>query len=359
MSATRYLGDRTRIVVTWVPRREWDTAWNQGSYELVFYDAKQTREILPAALSAVKFWQAPHRAPQPPRKTTRRSLDLNIFVDRGARGDGDRRQLTSPSLRGMDVTLEELGFVRPKMPTRPDHRGNPAICEVYDLGNMGCQSHEDCRKNRELSFACGAEQIKWIRAEDAAREKLLGSPLAIDAIVRLVLSKIANSSQEQLGRDWFDTESVRDDLAKYGVLAVRRTPEKSKGRSTGVAPLQVFHGTRHASRILQDGFTPSATGEFGPGIYFSTFEPTAAFYAKRVASGPEAPTVLRCEVSLRKAFHTTKADYLKLTERSTPRAVQARLVRQGYDGIVGVGLNGVDVQVVAFYPAQIRACVRV
>lgn len=238
MSATRYLGDRTRIVVTWVPRRAWDSAWSQGSYDMVFYDAKQTR------------WQSSYRAPQSLRKTTRRSLDLHIYVDRGARGDGDRRQLTSPSLRGMDVTLEELGFVRPKMPTRPDHRGNPAICEVYDLGNMGCQSHEDCRKNRELSFACGAEQIAWIRAEDAAREKLLGSPLAIDAIVRLVLSKIANSSREELGRDWWGTEGVREDLAKYGVLAVRRTPEKPKGRVAG----------RDWAKALADQGLPPAPG---------------------------------------------------------------------------------------------------
>lgn len=224
MSATRYLGDRTRIVVTWIPRRRWDSAWNQGSYELVFYDAKKTREI----------WQPPGSM-RPARNTTRRSLDLHIFVDRGGRGDNDQRLLQSPSLRGMDVTLGELGFVRPKMPTRLDHRGQPAVCEEYDLANIGCQSHEDCRKNRELSFACGAEQIKWIRAEDDAREKLLGSPQAIDAIVRIVLSKIANSSREQLGRDWFDTEGVRDDLAKYGVLALRRTESKPKGRSAGRA----------------------------------------------------------------------------------------------------------------------------
>lgn len=120
--------------------------------------------------------------------------------------------------------------------------------------------------------------------------------------------------------------------------------------------MRVFHGTRHASRISSEGFLPSSTGEFGPGIYFTTFEPTAWFYARRVASGPEDPAVLHCEVVLEKPFHTTKADYTRLTLRSTPRAVQARLVRQGYDGIVGVGLNGVDVQVVAFHPTQVRAC---
>jgi len=357
MSATRYLGDRTRIVVTWIPRRRWDASWVQGSYDLVFYDAKQTR-----------VWQFPRRAMrldlagdqvQPPRKTTRRSGDLNIAVARAERWGG----VGKSSLRDV-VTLGDLGFVRPEIPFYVDNKGERHIYDERDFFSIsgkhtGCISHEDCKKNRELQQRCGEEQLARMRAEDDAREKLLGTPQAIDAIVRVVLSKIANSSREQLGRDWFDTEGVRDDLAKYGVLALRRTESKPKGRSGGLAPMRVFHGTRRASRILEDGFSPSATGEFGPGIYFSTFEPTASFYASRVASGPEAPAVLRCEVALEKPFHTTKGEYLRLTERSTPRTVQARLMRQGFDGIVGVGLNGVDVQVVAFYPAQIRACRRV
>jgi len=354
MSATRYLGDRTRIVVTWKPRspKRWDVPWMQGSYELVFYDAKKTREI----------WQPPHRAPQPVRKTTRRSFDLYIPVARAERwgSGGDGKPL---SLRDV-VTLGELGFVRPEIPFYVDDKGERHIYDERDLSAFfhqakGCRGHEDCRGNRALALTCGEEQLARMRAEDDVRGKLLGTPLAIDTIVRVIVTRIGNLSREQLGRDWFDTEGVRDDLAKYGVLAIRRTENKPKGRAAGLAPMRVFHGTRHASRILEDGFSPSATGEFGPGIYFSTFEPTASFYASRVASGPEAPAVLRCEVVFEKPFHTTKADYLRLTERSTPRTVQARLMRQGFDGIVGVGLNGVDVQVVAFYPAQIRACRRV
>ena len=288
MSATRYLGDRTRVVVTWQPRRSWDAPWVQGSYEVIFYDAKRTREI----------WQAPHRAPKPPRKTTRRSLDLHITVARAERwGGGGERKLTS---LWENVTLGDLGLERPEVPHYVDDKGERHIYDERDLapslsGNhKGCMSHEDCRGNRALARHCGEEQLARMRAEDAIREKLLGTPQAIDTIVRVILTRIANLSRQQLGRDWFDTEGVRDDLAKYGVLALRRTESKPKGRSAGLAPMRVFHGTRHARRILEDGFSLSATGEFGPGIYFSTFEPTASFYSSRVASGPEAPAVLLC-----------------------------------------------------------------
>ena len=358
MSATRYLGDRTRIVVTWKPRRPWDAPWVQGSYDLVFYDATCTWEIPDSRVSAADR----HHPARVKRHTTRRSGDLNIAVARAERWGGGEGRPTS--LRDV-VTLGDLGLVRPEIPFYVDEKGERHIYDERDLapslsGNhKGCRSHEDCRGNRALARHCGEEQLACMRAEDAIREKLLGTPQAIDTIVRVILTRIANLSRQQLGRDWFDTEGVRDDLAKYGVLALRRTESKPKGRSAGLAPMRVFHGTRHARRILENGFSPSATGEFGPGIYFSTFEPTASFYASRVASGPEAPVVLLCEVALEKPFHTTKAEYLRLTERSTPRTVQARLMRQGFDGIVGVGLNGVDVQVVAFYPAQIRACRRV
>ncbi len=114
----------------------------------------------------------------------------------------------------------------------------------------------------------------------------------------------------------------------------------------------VFHGTRHASAILADGFRASTGGEFGPGIYFSASPDTAAFYALRVARGPEQPTILRTRVHLRAPFRVTRTDWIRATESRTPRQVGARLARKGHDGIVGVALNGSE-QIVVWESSSI------
>lgn len=112
-----------------------------------------------------------------------------------------------------------------------------------------------------------------------------------------------------------------------------------------------FHGTR-APTIKQ--LKPSQSGEFGPGIYLTGNENTAWFYAKNVAGGSAEPRVLQVRVYANNPFVVKKVDWLRMTERSTPRAVQNRLKEKGYDSIVGVSLNDYEYQVVVFDPADVE-----
>lgn len=114
-----------------------------------------------------------------------------------------------------------------------------------------------------------------------------------------------------------------------------------------------FHGTRSADTILANGLRPSTGGEFGPGIYLTQNVGAAAFYAEHVARGPGAPEILELNVVLKNPYRVAKTDWIKLTQRSTPMTVQRRLIKQGYDSIIGIGINGHDEQIVAWYPEQI------
>lgn len=115
----------------------------------------------------------------------------------------------------------------------------------------------------------------------------------------------------------------------------------------------VFHGTRRVREIQEHGFVPSRGGEFGPGIYFTDFPPTAAFYALRVATGPDTPTVLATKIQLERPYVVRKIDWIKMTQTRSPSVVIRALKRKGYDGIVGVALNDVDRQIVVWNPDQI------
>lgn len=118
--------------------------------------------------------------------------------------------------------------------------------------------------------------------------------------------------------------------------------------------MRVYHGTRKASLILAGGFTPSTGGEFGPGVYLTERIESARFWASASARGPEEPTIVEAEVDLKNPKRIDKVEWIRLTQSSTPSAVQRRWIKKGHDGILGVGLNGLDVQVVAFDPASIR-----
>jgi hypothetical protein len=117
--------------------------------------------------------------------------------------------------------------------------------------------------------------------------------------------------------------------------------------------MTLFHGTRESGRILTEGFVPSSGGEFGPGIYFTDYPHTARFYAEHVARGSGPPTVLATRVRVSRPFVIRKLDWLKLVTRRTPRSVRRRLEREGYDAIIGIGLNDIDKQVVLFDPASV------
>jgi hypothetical protein len=112
-----------------------------------------------------------------------------------------------------------------------------------------------------------------------------------------------------------------------------------------------FHGTR-APDIRQ--LRSSRSGEFGPGVYLTDREATAWFYADHVAGGTGEPRVLQARVSIENPFVVKKVDWLQMTERSTPKTVQNRLKRKGYDSIVGIALNDYEYQLVVFDPNDVE-----
>ncbi len=116
-------------------------------------------------------------------------------------------------------------------------------------------------------------------------------------------------------------------------------------------PLIVYHGTRYGRGELR----PSTGGEFGPGIYLTADEGTANFYATHVARGPDGPSIRPVYVTMRNPYRVLKTDWIKATERRTPKSVVMSLMKKGYDGIIGIGINGHSEQIVAWSPDQVRS----
>lgn len=118
-------------------------------------------------------------------------------------------------------------------------------------------------------------------------------------------------------------------------------------------PQVLYHGTR--AEI--ESFNASGSGEFGPGVYLTDNPGTAHFYAEHVAKGEGHPSIMPVYASIKNPFRVTKLRWIKMTENQTPRTVQRRLIKKGHDGIIGVGINGVDEQIVAFSPTQIKSAI--
>lgn len=114
--------------------------------------------------------------------------------------------------------------------------------------------------------------------------------------------------------------------------------------------IQLYHGTKNEF----NQFELSKGGEFGSGIYLTDNQDTASFYAEYVSKGEQSPKVINVYANIKNPYVITKQDYIKKTENITPNQFKNRLIKQGYDGIIGIGLNGVDRQIVAFYPNQIK-----
>lgn len=118
-------------------------------------------------------------------------------------------------------------------------------------------------------------------------------------------------------------------------------------------PLVVYHGTRSRIETLR----PSTGGEFGPGIYLTSDEGTANFYATHVARGPDGPSIMPVYVSMKNPFRVAKTDWIMLTTHRTPRTVARGLMKKGHDGIIGIGINGHSFQIVAWREEQVRSAI--
>jgi len=141
-------------------------------------------------------------------------------------------------------------------------------------------------------------------------------------------------------------EYLKDESGTLGRMV--NTPEfkrwfgKSKVVDDRGKPLVLYHGTRSDF----DVFKPSKGGEFGEGIYFSDFEPTAKKFGG-FQSGDADVKTMPVYLSLKNPLITNNRDI--------PRgAGQKKLIAQGYDGVIGIQPNG-DKQYIAFYPTQIKS----
>ena len=120
---------------------------------------------------------------------------------------------------------------------------------------------------------------------------------------------------------------------------------KSKGYNT-----PAYHGTKNEF----NEFSGSKSGEFGPGIYLSVTEGMASFFAWN-AKGPGNERIIPVYVSANNPYTITKTDWIKKTLNRTPRTVSEKIRSQGYDSIIGIGINGVDIQLVVFDPSKVKS----
>ncbi len=112
--------------------------------------------------------------------------------------------------------------------------------------------------------------------------------------------------------------------------------------------MDVYHGT--TKNI--DQLIPSKGGEFGPGVYLADTPEMASYFGGR--NGSEGLNIIRATVDLKNPFTVTKQDWIEMTKNKTPMQVQNKLKKQGYDGIIGVGSNGIDKQIVPFDVGSIK-----
>jgi hypothetical protein len=116
---------------------------------------------------------------------------------------------------------------------------------------------------------------------------------------------------------------------------------------------RLYHGTN--KQIDVRNLNPSRGGEFGPGVYLSDDPNTAYRFGSR--SGEEGTNIIPTIVTMNKPFIVSKLNWSNMIKRVTPMQVQKRLMDQGYDGIIGVGINGMDKQYVVFDPSKIRSAI--
>jgi hypothetical protein len=280
---------------------------------------------------------------------------------------------------GTTTDLREAGYIKPDGSLQDlsgKTEGGPAGARAYD--------------HREAGGTPGMQEIMgygWIRMDDnAGMVDIAKMPTSqqLSVIRRMAENHngdIAVSLDDGLGewdegrenyndpeRSWYGlypdgTKPARivNDIKKFYAgeeppqpravayqLRAPNTPEFQKwfGDSKVVDengdPLLVYHGTK--SDISE--FKRSQGGEFGSGIYFAPRKSTAEMFGS-FQSGSEPVQVLSVYLSMQNPLVTN--------DRNVPRGRGIKkLIKQGYDGIIGTTPNG-DVQYVVFDPTQIKS----
>lgn len=117
---------------------------------------------------------------------------------------------------------------------------------------------------------------------------------------------------------------------------------------SAASPIDAYHGSTKSI----DELTPSKSGEFGPGVYFADTPGMASYFGGR--EGSDGLHIIRANVDLKNPFTVTKQGWIGMTKNKTPIQVQNELKQQGYDGIIGIGSNGLDKQIVPFDTRSIQ-----
>jgi hypothetical protein len=131
-------------------------------------------------------------------------------------------------------------------------------------------------------------------------------------------------------------------------------------RSSGYTVGPLYHGTDKSFT----SFTPSASGEYGPGVYLSFSSEGAHFWGG--INSKEDITAMPLYAKMANPFRVSKLDLHEMAlEPEDPnevdgepiglREVHRRLRLDGHDGIIGTGLTDSDIQIIIFDPSRIKS----
>lgn len=109
----------------------------------------------------------------------------------------------------------------------------------------------------------------------------------------------------------------------------------------------MYHGTSKEFNTFQS----SKGGEYGSGIYFANNKDTASFFGSRFT---EKPVIIKAYLNMKNPYRINKTEYISKTQNITPNTLKNRLIKQGYDGIIGTGISGVDKQYIVFESNQVK-----
>jgi hypothetical protein len=132
---------------------------------------------------------------------------------------------------------------------------------------------------------------------------------------------------------------------------IEKTFSNSRIRNDDGSLKLLYHGTKGDFTTFKE----SLNGEYGRGIYLTDIPETAEWYSKYVSQGEGQPKTIAVYVNMENPKELTKQQYMKLNETKTAKQIQSKFIKEGYDGIIGTGINGSEKQYIVFSPNQIKS----
>lgn len=300
---------------------------------------------------------------RPPTKAELQDIAIDIYKGNGAKyGFTDWEANTAELADAFKSHADELQTELDRVNLLDSIKPNLLNLSRAELGVMKGLSKEAVKVYQTVSKLADTATSK--KAKQSVKTTAILLARHADRIAEIARQSGMKdfTAEDYFSRMKFDFSGQGESLFKGGETVnqtgdITKTPafikwfKNSKVVDENGKPLILYHGTRNSF----NSFVPSKGGEYGPGIYIADMQETAKWYADNVSSGTEEAKVLPVYVSMQNPFYVTKADYVKMTERSTPKTVMNRLKKQGYDGIIGTGINGYEKQYIAFSPTQIKS----